>query len=155
MRYYLTLWQVFLMTLLTLTKGLKCSRIIVLKKFALASFTEAHAHIIHDKFSEDEIPFIHDKCIRNGLEYVICNGLDPVSNRKVLDLHLRYQMFIPALGIYPLDAACNIIQKSSWPHPFPPPDAFNVDSEIDFIDEMARNKVYWILKGVGLYIDVS
>lgn len=40
-----------------------------------------------------------------------------------------------ALGIYPLDATCNVI--TDWPHPFPPPERFNIEEEVQFIDQMA------------------
>jgi TatD DNase family protein len=45
-------------------------------------------------------------------------------------------------GIYPIDAACNLITSETWSHPFPPPERFDVDAEVAFIDEMcARGKV--------------
>jgi len=132
------------------------------RKFSLSSYVDAHAHIIHEKFSINEIPVIHEKCVNMGLEFIICNGLNPSSNRKVLELHNKYKIFAPALGIYPLDAASSIIsgtfrhryeittsylfcvfswEESSWTHPFPPPDVFDVDSEISYIDQMAAEKV--------------
>ncbi len=42
----------------------------------------------------------------------------------------------PAAGIYPIDAACNIIKAETWGHPFPPPDRFDIEAEVAFIDQM-------------------
>ncbi len=68
------------------------------------------------------------------------NGLEPISNRAVLELCEKHSHFLPALGIYPIDAACNVI--TDWNADFPQPEKFDVDAEIDFIDEMAAaNKI--------------
>jgi len=41
-------------------------------------------------------------------------------------------------GIYPLDAACNVIKPETWQHPFPPPAIFDIEQEIAFIDHMCE-----------------
>lgn len=72
-------------------------------------YVDVHAHIIHEKFTGQE-PDIAQSCIDHGLDYVIVNGLEPVSNRKILEYHKEFPtIMLPALGIYPLDAACHSI----------------------------------------------
>jgi hypothetical protein len=83
-------------------------------------FVDAHAHLIHEQFSGEE-DAIAEKCRAFGLDYVIVNGLEPVSNRAVIDLCERHDGLVPALGIYPIDAACNVISAEHWKHHFPPP----------------------------------
>jgi hypothetical protein len=39
-------------------------------------------------------------------------------------------------GIYPLDAACHAIKPEAWAHPFPPPDKFDIEAEVAWIDQM-------------------
>jgi TatD DNase family protein len=99
------------------------------------SYVDVHAHVFHEDFDGDEEAIVaacHDK----GLEYVIVNGLEPISNREVLALCERHPtLYLPAIGIYPVDAACNVIQ--AWTHDFPQPAAFDVDAEVEFIDRMA------------------
>jgi Tat protein secretion system quality control protein TatD with DNase activity len=81
------------------------------------------------------------KCRDHGVEYVICNGLEPVSNRAVLNLCEKHSNILPALGIYPLDAACQVIEKGiNWNHDFEPPTRFSPEDEINFIDQMASEK---------------
>lgn len=103
------------------------------------NYVDVHCHIIHPDFTGEE-DMIAQKCLNSGIEYAIVNGLEPTSNRAVIDLCSRHPHFLPAIGIYPLDAACNVITE--WTADFPAPAKFNVDEEIEFIDEMARsNKI--------------
>lgn len=108
----------------------------------MSNYVDCHAHLIHDQFLGEE-DAIAEKCREYGLEYVIVNGLEPVSNRRVLDLCDRHAHLLPAIGIYPLDAACRTISKDkNWQHDFEPPEIFDVDAEIQFIDRMAsENKI--------------
>ena len=71
-------------------------------------FIDAHAHLIHEKFVGEE-DVIAEKCRQYGLDYVIVNGLEPKSNRDVLELCLKHPNLLAAAGIYPIDAACNLI----------------------------------------------
>ncbi len=113
-------------------------------------YVDVHCHLIHDKFKgiEDEIAL---KCKTAGMDFVVVNGLEPISNRQVLELCNKHKPYLlPALGIYPLDAACNVITEANWNHPFPPPEKFDVDAEVDFIDEMAGNKLIAAVGECGL-----
>ena len=68
-------------------------------------------------FKGDE-QLIVDKCKAASMQYIVVNGLEPISNREVLSLSERHpSIYLPAIGIYPLDAACNVI--SVWEHEFP------------------------------------
>ena len=99
-------------------------------------YVDVHCHIIHEQFlgEEDDVT---QRAQLAGLEYCIVNGLEPTSNRAVLELCARHpNTLLPALGIYPLDACANVINTELWTHPFPPPKKFHVDTEIDWIDQM-------------------
>eukprot|EP01033_Poteriospumella_lacustris_P015508 gene15509-11092_t len=72
-------------------------------------YVDVHAHIIHEKFIGQEAR-IADDCVAHGLDYVVVNGLEPASNRQILAYAAEYPtIMLPALGIYPLDAACHAI----------------------------------------------
>jgi len=94
--------------------------------------------LIHEQF-EGEEDAIAVKCREHGLDYVIVNGLDPVSNRAVVDLCARHPNLVAACGIYPLDAACNVISPETWTHPFPPPARFDIEAEVAHIESLARS----------------
>jgi TatD DNase family protein len=95
-------------------------------------YIDAHAHIVHPRFAGEEDD-VAQRAADAGLDYVIVNGLEPTSNRAVLELCERHAHLLPALGIYPVDAICNQIDAANWPHEFPPPERFDVDAEIDWI----------------------
>lgn len=106
---------------------------------APSGYVDVHCHLIHKKFEgeEDEVASM---CKSKGLEYMIVNGLEPTSNRAILELCTRHSYLLPAVGIYPLDAATNYITEENWTHDFDPPAKFDVDAEIDWIDQMAAQK---------------
>ncbi len=116
-------------------------------------FVDVHTHLTHRAFEgqQDEVA---RRAAEAGLDCVIVNGLEPASNRAVLDLCVRYPHLFPALGIYPVDAVARYIDPLTWPHDFPPPAVFDVDDEIDFIDSVADDLVaigecgldhYWVV----------
>ena len=115
-------------------------------------YVDVHAHLIHSQFSGEE-DAVAERAANAGLEYVIVNGLEPRSNRAVLELCKRHAHLLPALGIYPVDAIAGTIDASNWSYDFEPPTAFNVDDEIDFIDSVAEQLIavgecgldqYWV-----------
>src|SRR6056297_3599881 len=74
----------------------------------LNRFVDVHCHIIHEQFAGEE-DAVAQRAKEKGLEYCVVNGLEPQSNRAVLKLCDRHpSSLLPALGIYPLDAACNV-----------------------------------------------
>lgn len=118
-------------------------------------YVDVHAHLICSKFEGREDAIALD-CIAKQMDHVIVNGLEPVSNRKILEFSARFSPYmLPALGIYPLDAACQVIVTQedvdrlrdqgvqdlpvvNWSHDFPPPAKFDVDAEIAFIEQCAQ-----------------
>ena len=115
-------------------------------------YVDVHAHLIHPHFAGEENE-VAQRAAAAGLEYVIVNGLEPTSNRAVLELCKAHDHLLPALGIYPVDAICKEIAAAGWEHDYPPPAPFDVDAEIDFIDSVADQLVaigeigldqYWV-----------
>lgn len=115
-------------------------------------YVDVHAHLIHPSFLGEE-DATAERAAAAGLDFVIVNGLEPRSNRAVLELCARHDHLLPALGIYPVDAVAHRIDRDAWPHPWPPPAPFDVDAEIAFIDSVADRLVavgecgldaYWV-----------
>ena len=103
-------------------------------------YVDVHAHLIHPKFTGEE-DAVAQRARDAGVRFVIVNGLEPRSNRAVLELCERHDHLLPALGIYPLDSIATEIASGTWPHDFPPPTPFNVEDEIEFIDSVAPKLV--------------
>jgi TatD DNase family protein len=99
-------------------------------------YVDVHAHLVHPTFAgrEDEIA---ERAALAGVNRVIVNGLEPRSNRAVLALCERHDNLLPALGIYPVDAIAQHIDRASWSHPWEPPAPFDADAEVDFIASVA------------------
>jgi TatD DNase family protein len=93
---------------------------------------DVHAHLTHPRMAADVAEVI-DRALQAGVTRMISNGLDPESNRAVLALAERFPSVRAALGIYPLDAANDVIDPATWAFDFEPPERFNVADELDFI----------------------
>ncbi len=115
-------------------------------------YVDVHAHLIHPCFAGEE-DAVAERAAAAGLEWVIVNGLGPASNRAVLELCERHDHLLPALGIYPVEAVASTIDRDAWTHDWPPPEPFDVDAEIDFIDSVGARLVavgecgldqYWV-----------
>ncbi len=96
-------------------------------------FVDVHTHIFHRQFAGEE-ELVTQRAQDAGLGCVIVNGLEPKTNRTVLDMCAKHEHLYPAVGIYPVDAGCNAISSDAWDAPFDPPEAFDVDEEIDWIE---------------------
>jgi len=134
-------------------------------------YVDVHAHLIHEKFEGKE-DAIAQSCIDKGMDHVIVNGIEPVSNRKILAFCEKFSPYmLPAVGIYPLDAANQYIYSQSdvdaliqehagdssfvppvvnWNYDFPRPERFNVEEEIEFIEELAKQKKIVAIGECGL-----
>ena len=116
------------------------------------AFVDVHAHLIHPQFEGEEREAA-ERAQQAGLRAVIVNGLEPSSNRRVLELCEEYEHLYPALGIYPVDAIAHRIDPDTWPYDWAPPAPFDVDEEIAFIDSVAPRLIaigecglerYWV-----------
>jgi TatD DNase family protein len=114
--------------------------------------------LIHEQFAGEE-DAIAIKCKNIGLDHIIVNGLEPISNRQILEYSKNHSNILPALGIYPIDAMNQVLSDSLWNDlnlGFPPPVKFNVDDEIEFIRGKAASREIIALGECGLdryYVD--
>ena len=113
-------------------------------------YVDVHTHLTHDAFDKD-VDQVVERARQAGLDCVIVNGLEPVSNREVLALCERHPHLYPALGVYPVDAVASRIDRGQWKHSFAPPQVFDVDAEIDFIASVADRLVAFGECGLDQY----
>lgn len=107
-------------------------------------YLDIHTHLTHEKFARDRDEVIA-RAISHGLEKIVVNGLEPKSNREILDMAKQFPEVVPALGIYPIDAICHLVKDL----PFPV-GKFDVDSEIAFIRDCAKNGLVSAIGECGL-----
>lgn len=94
-------------------------------------FIDTHAHLDHPMFSDDMDQVI-ERAQEAQVKVILAQGLDPVSNRAVLDLSKKYDIVRPALGIYPPDALAKEMEEDQNPRPLP---EFDIDEELAFIKQ--------------------
>lgn len=104
---------------------------------------DVHTHLTHEKFAHD-LTEVLTRC-QDQMGAIVVNGLNPASNRQILELQSSWPVVKAALGIYPLDGICHL--ESSLPFPI---EKFDVDSEIQFIHEKARAKEITAIGECGL-----
>jgi TatD DNase family protein len=95
-------------------------------------YVDVHSHLTHKEFAED-LPAVIERAEKAGLTAIIVNGLEPSSNRRVLELAKQYPVIKPALGIYPIEAINDRV--SDLPFPIA---SFDVEQEIAFIESQAK-----------------
>ena len=101
--------------------------------YGSAMYIDVHTHLTHEKFRDDLAGTIQ-RASAAGLGAVVVNGLEPRSNRQILELAVRWPVVKAALGIYPIDAVCHLLASDFELDV----DRFDVDAEIDFINAQAE-----------------
>jgi len=110
-----------------------------------AAFVDVHTHLTHENFV-GEVDAVISRANAGGLGAIIVNGLEPVSNRTILDMAARHHVIKPALGIYPIDAV-NDRLPPDLPFKVEP---FDVNAELDFIEAQAAAGALFALGECGL-----
>ncbi|MFH1590752.1 MAG: TatD family hydrolase [archaeon] len=63
---------------------------------------DAHTHLDDKQFSDIDDVIVRAKDA--GVKRIVTNGIDVASNRKALALADKYDIVLPALGLYPIEA---------------------------------------------------
>ncbi|MFC1723954.1 TatD family hydrolase [Nanoarchaeota archaeon] len=87
---------------------------------------DVHAHLEILKDLDAVIQRARDANVKK----IIAQGVNPETNRQVLDIAKKYDIVEPALGIYPQDALRNEVEEG---HPFQIVD-FDFDKELEWIE---------------------
>ncbi len=65
---------------------------------------DVHCHLNHADFKND-LPEVLKRAEKAGIKVILCSGVNPPSNREVLELAQKYPLIKASLGIYPIDAS--------------------------------------------------
>ncbi len=96
-------------------------------------YIDVHTHLTDKKFDEDRIEVLQ-RAIDNDMGAIVVNGLEPKSNRMILEMANEYPIVKAALGIYPVQAAQDFLPKD-LPYEV---ESFDLDDEIAFIRTQAE-----------------
>jgi TatD DNase family protein len=111
----------------------------------MSYYVDVHTHLSHSLFAKDWQKVI-ELAQASGLRAIVSNGLGKASNRAVLEMAAKFTIVKAAVGIYPVEAVQNIL-----PDDFPLNyEKFSVDTEIDFIKDLAQQKKIHAVGECGL-----
>lgn len=88
---------------------------------------DVHAHLDHPAFKDD----VHEVLTRAksaGLKAIVLNGVNPASNRAILELAKLDPILKPAFGVYPIELLKHTINYTEEKDPA----LFDLDKEIEF-----------------------
>ena len=98
-------------------------------------FVDVHCHLDHEDFKKD-LDEVIKRAKKANVKKIITNGIDPITNRKTLELTKRFDNVLAALGIYPMSALREEVKEMDYPLKL---EKFDVDSEIEFIKKNKDN----------------
>lgn len=99
---------------------------------------DVHAHLNHE-FFKDKLDEVIERARQAGVKRIICAGVNPPTNREVLELAEKYDIIRAALGAYPIDAL-NIQLPHLDEIGLKKTDNFDLDNELEFI-KANKNKI--------------
>jgi len=93
---------------------------------------DVHCHLNHKQFEKD-LPEVLERAKKAGLVKIVCAGVNPPTNREVLELSKKYSGLVEcSFGVYPIDAL-NIKLEAFDEVGLRQIDNFKVDEELEWI----------------------
>ncbi len=107
-------------------------------------YVDVHAHLTHKDF-QDDVDLVIQRAMDAQLSAIVVNGLEPASNRRILELSTQYAIIKAALGIYPIEAIHDRV--SGLPFEV---SHFDVEEELTFIAAQAKAGRLYAIGECGL-----
>lgn len=93
---------------------------------------DVHCHLNHAQFAKD-LPEVIERAKKTGVVKIVCAGVNPPTNREVLELTKKYPGHVEcSFGIYPIDAL-NVKVEAFDEIGLRQVEHFDVDAELDWI----------------------
>jgi TatD DNase family protein len=93
---------------------------------------DVHCHLNHDQFKKD-LPEVLERAKKAGVVKLVCAGVNPPTNREVLELTKKYPGLVEcSFGIYPIDAL-NVKVEAFDEIGLRQTQNFGVDEELEWI----------------------
>src|SRR3989338_1687581 len=92
---------------------------------------DVHSHLNHELFTKD-LSEVLERAKTAGVKSILVSGVNPPSNREVLELAKKYPLIKASLGIYPIDALGLEPDETGLPvHKGP----IDIDEEFEFFSK--------------------
>ena len=104
----------------------------------MSLYIDVHCHLDFEGIIE-RLDEVIQNAKKAGLKHILTSGVNPETNRKILEIASKYDIVKPSFGLYPMDALTREEGKEN---------IFDVDKELQFLEQ---NKDKFISIGeVGL-----
>jgi len=97
---------------------------------------DVHAHLEHVRFEKD-LDSVIERFKKVGGDFIIESGVNPVTNRKALEIAEKYDCVKVSFGLYPIDALAKEVEASEGEGFLREAKPFDVDEELAWIEEHA------------------
>ncbi len=97
-------------------------------------FVDAHMHLDHERFKDDILKVVNS-AEKLGVKTIVASGVNPSTNRKVLELSKKYKIVKCSFGIYPVDAISNKLKDVGDESYMRFVERFDVDEELKWIEK--------------------
>ncbi len=101
---------------------------------------DVHCHLNDSRFSQD-LDEVLARFREKGGEVIVTSGVNKVTNREALELACKYDFVRVSFGIYPVDALACEVESGESSELVGDLDEFDVDDELAWIEEHARDCV--------------
>ena len=99
------------------------------------NLVDVHCHLSHEKYKQD-LDKILENAARAGVKRIITSGVNPATNREVLEIAKMHSDIVRCtLGIYPIDALNLPPEKQELEYGLSRGGFFDVDAELKFIEQ--------------------
>ena len=98
-----------------------------------SAYVDVHCHLTESAYELD-LAAVIERAASRGVTQLVVNGVDPASNRKILEMQQQYPTVRAAVGIYPIQAVSRHLSQL----PMPIEVLQDPDAEIRFIAEQAQ-----------------
>ncbi len=102
---------------------------------------DVHAHLDHAHFEKD-LDEVIERFKRAGGKFIISSGVNPETNRKVLEIAKKYSDVVRvSFGVYPVDAVAGELKDSERTELPRHIEIFDIDEELKWIEKHADDCV--------------
>lgn len=118
---------------------------------SLMKLIDVHAHL-DDKRFEKDLKEVVARAKKQGVERIVVSGVNPETNRKVVEICKNFPMIKASFGLYPVDSIAEKIKGLSddYPRQITP---FSVDEELKWIEKHEKDCV--AIGEIGLDFQVA
>lgn len=95
---------------------------------------DVHAHLESSRFDED-LDEVIERFKEVGGEFVVNSGVNPATNRKVLEMSKKHDVLKCSFGLFPIDCIAGDLKLSSEESDLRELEVFDLDEELDWIRE--------------------